>query len=122
MILSVFGAAGMREARTGAGFRCRRLESRFGAVCGPPARGVLWQIAHFQAATMRAGFRAVAITASGGDASDAIGGVSEKRPGCGKQHRGNSEQMRSGFERKRDPGPKHKRILRKLARKTDRSE
>ena len=57
----VFGAARMREPRTGVGVAARRAKVRLGASGGPPAIRIFPGLAHFYAAAAHFGFSAVAI-------------------------------------------------------------
>lgn len=81
----------MGEARAGVRIAARRTHVGLGAAGGPPVVRVFLGLAHLHAAAPRFGFRAVAIAA-------ARGGASQQGRRIGKKRKGASEQTNQGAE------------------------
>ena len=116
----MLGVIGMRKMRPGAGIIRRRLDPRFRTGGGPPARSILFQLTHFDAAhpSVRSTALAVAFAlAGGGRHAGSICGKSKCR---GQQAEACEGQPESGEATCANPGggPEHAGILRRLRRKT----
>ena len=87
----VFCAARMRISRAGVGVAARRAHVRLGATSGPPAIRIFPGLAHFHTAAAGLGFRALAITAPRGGATQRGRRVGKKRQRTGKEECGNEK-------------------------------
>lgn len=79
--LGVLGVVRVGKARAGAGVVGGAVGAGFGAGGGPPAGGVLFELAHFGAAAAGVGFGASAVAGCGCWRAQSAGGIRQDGPG-----------------------------------------
>ena len=88
----MFCAVRVLVARASVRVAAGRAHVRLGATGGPPAVRVFLGLAHFHASVADFGFRAVAIAAARGGATEHGGGVRKKRKCAGEKAEWESEK------------------------------
>lgn len=92
----MFGAAGMREVRSGMGIASGRLHVRLGAGVDPPTRSVAFGIAHFDAAAVRLGCRTTAEAAGGSGVAQHSRSVRRQRKRTRQQANSQTKKLEEG--------------------------
>lgn len=116
----MFGAAGVREPRSGVRIVQRRMHVRLGAAGRAPTRCVPLGFAHFYTSVFLVGACALTVASSCGNRSEKRRGIGEKSGGARQENNPNAEEPQGASnwvhssERER-----HEGILHKIQKKTD---